>query len=171
MKSWTIRQSGMFAMLVTVTTIFCSSVIFAQSNEAGVLTLKNSYTPTTPPAATTAKTEAPAVTLKPTMSVGDVAFVLSTLNTVNVNGSEVAAFMEVKSVFTKALDVAQKANKKENDAAVVELNIPQANAYWELLKRATVSGALADKFQSVQNAIVDAAKAVEASTPKNMGSK
>jgi len=164
MKSCTIRQTGVFALFVTVTTIFCSSVIVAQTNGAGEIQV----TKTTP---ANTQTEA-AKTLKPVMTVGDIAFVLNTLNSVNLNGGEVATFMDVKSVFTKAFDVAQKANKKENDAANVELTIPQANAYWELLKRATVTGSMADKFQAVQNSILTAAKETETSaTPKNMGSK
>lgn len=52
--------------------------------------------------------------LKPKMTLGDVLFTINVLNTVEIKGSEVEAFLDVKNVFVQA---AQKApeGKKERE--------------------------------------------------------
>ncbi len=91
--------------------------------------------------------------LKPTMTLGDVLFAINVLNTVEIKGSEVEAFLDVKNVFVKAAQEAQKAKKTESDQVTVEMNLLTANNFMMLFQRASIPGSAAERFQAVKQAL------------------
>ncbi|MCX7929134.1 MAG: hypothetical protein N2663_00190 [Chlorobi bacterium] len=91
--------------------------------------------------------------LKPTMTLGDVLFAINVLNTVEIKGSEVELFLDVKNVLVKAAQEAQKAKKAESDPVVIEMNLLTANNFLTLLQRATIPGSAAERFQTVKQAL------------------
>lgn len=92
-------------------------------------------------------------TVKPQMTLSDLAFTLKTLATVNITGAEVEAYVDVKNTFTKVFDQAQKDQTKESDTVSIEMTILTANNFLELFKRANLQGAAAERFLAVKNAL------------------
>ncbi|MFM8472548.1 MAG: hypothetical protein ACKOBV_03365, partial [Candidatus Kapaibacterium sp.] len=92
-------------------------------------------------------------TVKPQMPLGDLAFAIQTLSTVNITGSEVEAYIDVKNTFMKVFEQAQKDQKKETDVIVIEMSILTANNFLELFRRANLQGAAAERFLAVKNAL------------------
>ncbi|MFM8178930.1 MAG: hypothetical protein ACKOAG_07080 [Candidatus Kapaibacterium sp.] len=92
-------------------------------------------------------------TVKPQMPLGDLAFAIQTLSTVNITGSEVEAYIDVKNTFKKVFEQAQKDQKKETDVIVIEMSILTANNFLELFRRANLQGAAAERFLAVKNAL------------------
>ncbi|MFM7774278.1 MAG: hypothetical protein ACKO9V_05430 [Candidatus Kapaibacterium sp.] len=92
-------------------------------------------------------------TVKPQMPLGDLAFAIQTLSTVNITGSEVEAYIDVKNTFKKVFEQAQKDQKKETDVIVIEMSVLTANNFLELFRRANLQGAAAERFLAVKNAL------------------
>ena len=103
-------------------------------------------------------------TVKPQMTVGDLAFTLQTLASVNITGAEVEAYVDVKHTFMRVFEQSKKEQKKEADIVVVEMSILTANNFLELFKRANLQGAAAERFLAVKNALY-------ASAPQQNGGK
>jgi len=91
--------------------------------------------------------------LKPTMTLGDVLFAINVLNTVEIKGNEVEAFLDVKNVLVKAAQEAQKAKKTESDPVTIEMNLLTANNFLTLFQRASIPGSAAERFQAVKQAL------------------
>jgi hypothetical protein len=91
--------------------------------------------------------------LKPTMTLGDVLFAINVLNTVEIKGNEVEAFLDVKNVFVKAAQEAQKEKKTESDPVTIEMNLLTANNFLMLFQRASIPGSAAERFQAVKQAL------------------
>lgn len=91
--------------------------------------------------------------LKPKMTLGDVLFTINVLNTVEIKGSEVEAFLDVKNVFVQAAQKAQKEKKSESDELTVEMNMLTANNFLMLFQRANIPGSAAERFQAVKQAL------------------
>ncbi|NBU81663.1 MAG: hypothetical protein EBS55_08450, partial [Flavobacteriaceae bacterium] len=66
-------------------------------------------------------------------TLGDLAFTLQTLATVNITGAEVEAYVDVNNTFMKVFEQARKDQKKEGDTVSVEMTIQTANNFLELL--------------------------------------
>ena len=98
-------------------------------------------------------------TIKPKMAVADADFVAQLLNTIDISGSEVDAFLEVRGVFMKILETAVKDKKLMSDQVTVEMTIPQAQNFVTLIQRAKLKGEGAVKFKELVTMVVDAAKA------------
>ncbi|MFM8569220.1 MAG: hypothetical protein ACKOB6_06425 [Candidatus Kapaibacterium sp.] len=92
-------------------------------------------------------------TVKPQMPLGDLAFAIQTLSTVNITGSEVEAYIDVKNTFMKVFEQAQKDQKRETDVIVIEMSVLTANNFLELFRRANLQGAAAERFLAVKNAL------------------
>ncbi len=92
-------------------------------------------------------------TLKPQLTVGDLVFTLNTLATVNINGSEVEAYLDVKNTFNKAFEQAQKDKKTETDVVTVEMSVLTANNFLQLFQRASFQGSAAEHYMAVKNAL------------------
>jgi hypothetical protein len=98
-------------------------------------------------------------TIKPKMAIADADFVAKLLNTIDISGNEVDAFLEVRGIFVKVLENAIKDKKLTSDIITVEMTIPQAQNFVTLMQRSKLKGEEADKFRQLITMIVDAAKA------------
>lgn len=92
-------------------------------------------------------------TLKPTMTLGDVIFAINVLNTVEIKGNEVEAFLEVKNTLMKAIEKAQKEKKTETDQVTIEMSLLTANNFLTLFQRASIPGSAAERYKSVTQAL------------------
>jgi hypothetical protein len=98
--------------------------------------------------------------IKPKLSVGLVAFAINLINSVEIQGREVDAFLEVRKVLTDAFEQAQKANRKLDEQLTLEFQLPVAQNLVTLLQRARITGADADRFKQLMDAITAAAQQV-----------
>ena len=99
-----------------------------------------------------------AQTIKPKMPITEVAFAAQMLETIEIRGGEVDAFVDVKKVFISALDAAQKDKKKAEDVISVELTIGQAQNLLALLQRAKLTGADAERYKKFVDTVVASAQ-------------
>ncbi|MCS6999597.1 MAG: hypothetical protein RML15_03530 [Bacteroidota bacterium] len=104
--------------------------------------------------------------LKPTMTLGDVLFAINVLNTVEIKGNEVEAFLDVKNVLVKAAQQAQKDKKGESDPVTIEMNLLTANNFLTLFQRASIPGSAAERFQAVKQALYASASPQQAQQDK-----
>jgi hypothetical protein len=102
--------------------------------------------------------------IKPKLSVGLVAFAINLINSVEIQGREVDAFLEVRKVLTDAFEQAQKANRKLDDQLTLEFQLPVAQNLVTLLQRARITGADAERFKQLMDAITAAAQ--QAASPQ-----
>ena len=109
--------------------------------------------------------------LKPQMTVGDLSFALNVLATVNINGSEVEAYLDVKNTLMKALDQSQKEKKGESDVLIVEMSVLTAQNFLQLFQRASIQGAAAEKYMNIKNALYASAKPSQMPVMKDQGKK
>ena len=96
--------------------------------------------------------------LKPKMPISEIAFVATLLETVEIRGNEVDAFVDVKNVLMKIIDKATTEKKKAADETVLEINIAQAQNLLALLQRARLTGGDADRYKKFVDVIVDSSK-------------
>lgn len=99
--------------------------------------------------------------IKPMFNVGDIIFVLQTLNTVEVRGAEVESFITVKTLIQTAAQTAQTKNLQQTDSMAVEIQVPIAQNLLNLLDRATIAGGNADRYKRFIDAIVESAKKLQ----------
>ena len=102
-----------------------------------------------------------AIKINPVFSLDDLIFAYNILNSVEINGSEVDAFIEVRTLFANTIKSAQTANKKSADEISVEMNILMAQNLFNLISRAKITGSQAEQYKRVQDAITNAAKALK----------
>ena len=102
-----------------------------------------------------------AIKINPVFSLDDLIFAYNILNSVEINGSEVDAFIEVRTLFANTIKSAQTANKKSADEINVEMNILMAQNLFNLISRAKITGSQAEQYKRVQDAITNAAKALK----------
>ena len=96
--------------------------------------------------------------IQPVLSLEDIVFAYNTLNTVEINGGEVDAFVEVRALLADKVKVAKDAGKTATDQITVEMNLLMAQNFFNLIARAKITGAQADQYKRVQDAITNAAK-------------
>ena len=101
------------------------------------------------------------IKIQPVLSIDDAIFAYNTLNTVKINGGEVDAFIEVRKIFVDAIKAAQEAGKKGSDEITIEMNLLAAQNFYNLIARAKITGAQAEQYKRVQDAITEAAKALK----------
>lgn len=89
---------------------------------------------------------------------GDVVFAYNSLNTVNIQGNEVDAYLEVKNALKKYTDEIETTQKKAEDKVNVTMNVLVANNLMIFLQRVTLQGANAERYQRFKNTMFDAAK-------------
>ena len=99
-----------------------------------------------------------AIFIQPVFQVDDLIFSYNTLNTVEINGGEVDAFVEVRTLFADAIKSAQDKSKRGSDEVTVQMNILTAQNFFNLIARAKITGAQADQYKRVQDAVTTAAK-------------
>ncbi|GBD06899.1 hypothetical protein HRbin21_00707 [bacterium HR21] len=105
------------------------------------------------------QTPPPPQVIKPKLTVASLVFTLNLINSVEIQGREVDAFLEVRKVLSDALDGAQKANRANpTDEVTLELQLPVAQNLVTLMQRARITGADADRYKQVMDAIMGAAQ-------------
>jgi hypothetical protein len=97
-------------------------------------------------------------TLKPRLALSEVAFAAQMLETIEIRGSEVDAFVDIKKVFMGILEIAQKDKKEAKDVVTVEMNIGQAQNLLTLLQRAKLTGADAERYKKFVDVIIASAQ-------------
>ena len=96
--------------------------------------------------------------VKPKLPLGDVKVVARFIETVEIKGTEVEAFLDVKKALNAASEAGSKAGKKDEDLIVVEMRMDVANTFYVLMQRATLKGQDAEKFKMIISALQDAAR-------------
>lgn len=98
------------------------------------------------------------VIIKPKLALADVKGVSAFLQSVEIRGTEVDAYLDVKKALNTAVTDATKASRKDEDMVTVEMRMDVANNFYVLMQRATLKGAEAEKFRQIIVAVQDAAK-------------
>ena len=101
------------------------------------------------------------IKIKPVFTLEDAVFAYNTLNTVELKGGEVDAFIEVRKIFEDAIKQAQNDGKKVSDKITIEMNLLSAQNFYNLIARAKITGAQAEQYKRVQDAVTEAAKALK----------
>lgn len=98
------------------------------------------------------------VVIKPKLALADVKGVSQFLESVEIRGTEVDAYLDVKKALNTVVAEGVKSNRKPEDIVVVEMRMDVANNFYVLMQRATLKGAEAEKFRQIIVAVQDAAK-------------
>jgi len=98
------------------------------------------------------------VVIKPKLALADIRGVSQFLESVEIRGTEVDAYLDVKKSLNAAIEEATKSNRKPEDLVVVDMRMDVANNFYVLMQRATLKGAEAEKFRQIIVAVQDAAK-------------
>jgi hypothetical protein len=101
------------------------------------------------------------VILKPFLLVGDIIFISQVLNNVEIRGNEVESFLTVRTQLNNTLQKIQDKNLQATDSLIVELNIVTAQNLLNLLDRATIQGAHAERYKRFVEAIIESSKAAQ----------
>ena len=95
----------------------------------------------------------PKVTVK--LTSDELAFAVSTLNSVELTGEEVSAFMEVKNDVVNAYKEISASKKSSGD---VTFTVAEAKNFLYFMRRVKLKGAEASIFNEVTNKIIDTLK-------------
>ncbi len=104
------------------------------------------------------------ININPKFVVTDIQFAIQTLNTIELQGREVPAFMEVKGILLEAINKAAKANMKAEDIMEVPMPMLIGKNALNLLERATLAGEHADNYLRFTSALIAEIKRVESET-------
>ncbi|MDZ4744742.1 MAG: hypothetical protein SGJ05_01930 [bacterium] len=102
------------------------------------------------------------VIIKPKLALADIRGVSQFLESVEIRGTEVDAYLDVKKALNAAIESGTKSNSKPEELVVVEMRMDVANNFYVLMQRATLKGAEAEKFRQIIVAVQEAAKAATA---------
>jgi hypothetical protein len=92
---------------------------------------------------------------------GDLVFAVQTMNTVEISGREVDAFVQVKDLFKPVLEQLQAENAAADKAVMVTMPVGIAQNFLVFMERAKLNGQNAERYVRIKNAIVDKAKEVQ----------
>lgn len=96
--------------------------------------------------------------LKPKVYVLDIVFAYQLLNSIELKGSEVNAFVEVKNVLTPHIETIQKENLPANNVVTFEIAAPVASNLLAFMERGKFSGADVEKYKRFVDSIIESAK-------------
>ena len=96
--------------------------------------------------------------LRPTVVVGDIAFIGQTLKTVEIKGSEVNAYLEVEKEITRILTDLQQQKKKLSDSVQIDIPLNIAQNTLTFMDRATLTGQNAIIYKRFADALIASAK-------------
>lgn len=99
--------------------------------------------------------------IKPEFVVGDVFFAHNVMNTIDIKGNEVEAFLECQNHLKNLAEKAQKANKQAQDKINDEMTLNIARNLTLFLSRASFKGEQAVIFKRFIDSIVTAAEKVK----------
>jgi hypothetical protein len=98
------------------------------------------------------------IVLKPIFEINDIIFALQQLNSVEIVGSEVDAFLECKELLSKTYKTEAEAQKKPTDKVTVDMPAIIAQNTLNFVSRTKFSGGLAERYKSFSDAIFKAAE-------------
>ena len=98
------------------------------------------------------------IVIKPKLALADVKGVSQFLESVEIRGTEVDAYLDVKKALNTVVAEGVKSNRKPEEMVVVEMRMDVANNFYVLMQRATLKGAEAEKFRQIIVAVQEAAK-------------
>ncbi len=98
--------------------------------------------------------------IKPTLTAGDLVFAANLLNTVELRGGEVDAFMQVKEALKPYLEKIQKEKLQTGSNVEMTLPIGTAQNVLTFMERGKIAGADAERYKRIIDAFMAAAKAV-----------
>lgn len=95
--------------------------------------------------------------IKPTFTYGQLDLALRLMEKIELNGSEVDAFLEIKSIFYPVLVKGANEKKQLNDKITLDMNAKQADNVLAFLNRARLTGSEVQTFKEFKDAIFTAA--------------
>lgn len=93
--------------------------------------------------------------------VGDIVFAFNSLNTINIQGNEVDAFLEVKEALKTYTSEIETKQLKIDDSMKMEMKVGIANNLMIFLQRVTLQGANAERYQRFKTTMLEAAKKLQ----------
>ena len=97
--------------------------------------------------------------IKPVVTAGDLVFAAQLLNTVELRGNEVEAFMNVKNAIKPFLEKVQNDKMQASSTLEMKISVTLANNFLAFLERGKIAGADAERYKRFVDAFVAAAKA------------
>lgn len=98
--------------------------------------------------------------ISPSMPVACIMFAVEALNTIQITGNEVDAFMQAKGVLEAEINRCAEKKMKTTDITKFDISIGIAQNAVDLLQRAKLTGAQAPLYKGFIDAMVEAAKNV-----------
>jgi hypothetical protein len=95
--------------------------------------------------------------IKPTFTYGQLDLALRLMEKIELNGSEVEAFLEIKGIFYPVLVKGANEKKQLNDKITLDMNAKQADNVLAFLNRARLTGSEVQTFKEFKDAIFAAA--------------
>jgi len=95
--------------------------------------------------------------IKPTFTYGQIDLALRLMAKIELNGSEVDAFLEIKSALYPVLVKGANEKKQLNDKITLDMNAKQADNVIAFLNRARLNGSEVQTFKEFKDAIFAAA--------------
>jgi hypothetical protein len=99
--------------------------------------------------------------IKPTVNAGDLVFAAQLLNTVELRGNEVDAFISVKNTLKPFLEKIQNDKMQATQTMDIPMTLAIANNFLGFLERGKITGADADRYKRFIDAFIEAAKALQ----------
>jgi len=93
--------------------------------------------------------------IKVNFTMGELAFSLNAIDSIEISGEETAPYLDIKNMLMK---VYKKASSSEKDNVDIVFIIPQAKNFLILMQRAKFRGAEAFMFSDISAKIVNALK-------------
>lgn len=101
------------------------------------------------------------IDINPIFVVTDLQFALQTLNTIELKGSEVNAYIEVKGILREAIEKALKLDLKPEDSLEVPMPVLIGKNVLNLLERVTLASAHAENYMRFTSALIKEINRVE----------
>lgn len=95
--------------------------------------------------------------IKPTFTYAQLDLALKLMEKIELNGSEVDAFLEIKSLFYPVLVKGANDKKQLNDKITLDMNTKQADNVLAFLNRSRLTGSEVQIFKEFKDAIFSAA--------------
>ncbi len=96
--------------------------------------------------------------IKPTLTAGELVFAVNLLNTVELKGGEVEAFIQVKDALKPYLEKISKEKLQTGSNIELSLQIGTAQNILTFMERAKIAGADAERYKKIVDSFVAAAK-------------
>lgn len=103
--------------------------------------------------------------ITPIMPISYIVFAINALNTIQIQGNEVDAFLESKSYLENEINRCVEQKKKTTDNTSFSIPITKAQNLVNFLQRAKLTGGDAVLYKGFINALVEASKNVKTKKP------